>query len=747
MGGAAILAGAIFFLSLAFTRGWIGPGMRVSIGVAAGALMLAGGAWFFERKERLFGHVLVATGLGALSISLLAATRLYQLIPVEAGLTAALVISAAAAMIAIRANSQVVAGYGLVAMLAAPPLLDAAPTFITVAFLGAALVGTTAISLYKSWTWLPSVAFLLSAPQVGAWLADDAPLLAGGMVLAGYWLLNAVAAGGEEFRLRRHRLSGTNTTLLLLNATFLVGTGFEWLSNNGTPEAHGLLLVTAAVAHGVLGAHFLRTGGDRHPFGLLSAGTGLAVFSMAVPVQLGGAVVPIGWAAEAAGLVWLYRERRHGYSGAAGLALGSLAVGHLMLFEYPFWRIEEGLRHATPFLNSSGGTLGFVAAAFALCAWLVPSARLRQIPATAVALLVMYALPFELSGLALLSGWAAAAVLAAGSARWVTGGAPTPIEVSTRGWTAINALSVSSWLSLALAVQHALSFEMPEWRLGVLPRVPFTDEAAAAALVLGAALVAWGYVSRERAARSIGLLTASAVLFYLMPMELELPATVVAWSALALAVGWLSRLEPARSSWYHRLAATYVGFGLITTLSAIAPIERLFVDGSLQSRLVAHPLFWSGATAALGSLAIVIGAAYASNRNHPRSRWLAALAGALVVYLLSVGVVDEFQRHVGDETSLVSLQRQAQVALSILWAGLGGLAFVLGVVRWNRLLRIGGLGLLALATTKVFLYDMASLDATYRVPSFIGLGVLLLVSSYVYQRLQPAARHATERGD
>ena len=51
-------------------------------------------------------------------------------------------------MIAVRADSQVVAGYGLVAALAAPPLLGAAPTFATIAFLATALLGTTAIALY-----------------------------------------------------------------------------------------------------------------------------------------------------------------------------------------------------------------------------------------------------------------------------------------------------------------------------------------------------------------------------------------------------------------------------------------------------------------------------------------------------------------------------------------------------------------------------------------------------------------------
>ncbi|MDQ3328525.1 MAG: DUF2339 domain-containing protein [Chloroflexota bacterium] len=54
------------------------------------------------------------------------------------------------------------------------------------------------------------------------------------------------------------------------------------------------------------------------------------------------------------------------------------------------------------------------------------------------------------------------------------------------------------------------------------------------------------------------------------------------------------------------------------------------------------------------------------------------------------------------------------------------------------LLRAAGLSLLAVATTKGDLCDLASLDATYRVLSFIGLGVLLLASSYAYQRLRPA---------
>jgi uncharacterized membrane protein len=100
-------------------------------------------------------------------------------------------------------------------------------------------------------------------------------------------------------------------------------------------------------------------------------------------------------------------------------------------------------------------------------------------------------------------------------------------------------------------------------------------------------------------------------------------------------------------------------------------------------------------------------------------------------------VVDEFQRRVSAGADPEGLRKLAQVALSILWAALGGGAFIAGIMAGVGLLRAAGLGLLAVATTKVFLYDLASLDATYRVPSFIGLGVLLLASSYAYQRLRP----------
>jgi hypothetical protein len=40
---------------------------------------------------------------------------------------------------------------------------------------------------------------------------------------------------------------------------------------------------------------------------------------------------------------------------------------------------------------------------------------------------------------------------------------------------------------------------------------------------------------------------------------------------------------------------------------------------------------------------------------------------------------------------------------------------------------------------KVFLYDLSALTSLYRVGSFIGLGLLLLVAAGIWQRMRPPA--------
>ena len=111
VGGIALVLGAMFFLSLAFSRGWIGPEARVLIGLVGGTAALLSGAWLFERGNRTPATVLTGVGVGTGALALFAASRLYGLIPIEVALLAFLIVALATTEIALRANSQAVAAF------------------------------------------------------------------------------------------------------------------------------------------------------------------------------------------------------------------------------------------------------------------------------------------------------------------------------------------------------------------------------------------------------------------------------------------------------------------------------------------------------------------------------------------------------------------------------------------------------------------------------------------------------------
>jgi uncharacterized membrane protein len=107
------------------------------------------------------------------------------------------------------------------------------------------------------------------------------------------------------------------------------------------------------------------------------------------------------------------------------------------------------------------------------------------------------------------------------------------------------------------------------------------------------------------------------------------------------------------------------------------------------------------------------------------------VAAVTLVYLGSVAIVDRWGAYTNG-----SPRQAGQVALSAFWTLLGVAGLVGGLFRDDRRLRLGGLVLLGLAVLKVFVYDLAALEQIYRVLSFIALGLLLLASAFVYQRVR-----------
>ena len=88
----------------------------------------------------------------------------------------------------------------------------------------------------------------------------------------------------------------------------------------------------------------------------------------------------------------------------------------------------------------------------------------------------------------------------------------------------------------------------------------------------------------------------------------------------------------------------------------------------------------------------------------------------------------------GGSPEVSSLESQKSLSLSILWGLYSGILMVVGILRhsrYARLLSILGLGVVVL---KVFLYDSSSLSDLYRIISFIALGVILLIISFLFYR-------------
>ncbi len=119
--------------------------------------------------------------------------------------------------------------------------------------------------------------------------------------------------------------------------------------------------------------------------------------------------------------------------------------------------------------------------------------------------------------------------------------------------------------------------------------------------------------------------------------------------------------------------------------------------------------------------------------------YLAALAVLLFLFTAETwNEYDRLQYAVMNSTTdldqlgrLVDLQ---QLTLSGVWLAFSIILMVLGIWKRARLLRIVAFVLFGITILKIFIYDLSFLETLYRIFSFIGLGVILLAVSYLYQR-------------
>ncbi|MBA3247935.1 MAG: DUF2339 domain-containing protein, partial [Pyrinomonadaceae bacterium] len=122
------------------------------------------------------------------------------------------------------------------------------------------------------------------------------------------------------------------------------------------------------------------------------------------------------------------------------------------------------------------------------------------------------------------------------------------------------------------------------------------------------------------------------------------------------------------------------------------------------------------------------------------------VAHVLAIIALSLEAVGHFEKLIRLSGAVAGERRDLhlarQLSLSIIWAVYGGALLVFGLVRRHQLLRVMALLLLGITILKVFFLDLSLLDRIYRIVSFIVLGAILLVVSFLYQQRQQRAAKA-----
>src|ERR1700686_5186828 len=120
IGIAAVLVGAAYFLKYAFENNWVGPAVRVIIGVACGIAVLV----WSELVLPPFSHSLKVLAVGILYLSIWAASEMYSLIGGGAAFAAMTIVTGSLVALALRHRSEFIAGLAITGGFLTPVLLS-----------------------------------------------------------------------------------------------------------------------------------------------------------------------------------------------------------------------------------------------------------------------------------------------------------------------------------------------------------------------------------------------------------------------------------------------------------------------------------------------------------------------------------------------------------------------------------------------------------------------------------------------
>jgi len=743
IGVLALIIGIAFFLKYAFDNNWLGPTGRVILGVIAGLAMLGGG-YRWRKRYPIMTQVLSGGGIAVLYLSIFASFALYDLVNLYVALAFLFLVSIASAAIALRYNSMSLAILGIIGAFMAPFILGAfreevpdtggiSQAVQLLAYIIVVDLGVLVLATFRNWRWFTLLALFCSLVSFGVWYGEFDREISTVTAQVGITLIFIIFVGATTlFHLVWRRIAprAFDFSLMMLNAVayFGISLGLMWDDFRGWLGLHVFLM---AVLYGLISYMAYRRHAGSPLLSQFAMGISIIFLTVAIPLQIGDkAWATVAWSAEGAVLLWLaFRTQIITFRYFSYLVFSAVAI-RLMAFDT---RVE--MSTFQPVFNER--FLAFIVGIAALGLAAFFTWKNRQEDNRYEYLIFLGAADF-------FTMWLIAAEAYSYSRQTMTTG---------------SSLS----LIVLVVLAGAALFQLLAWRKKLLKFdliiVLFNTLAyIIASVFLWDDLRAWMGLLYFVLAAFYGILTymvyrrggeasllgpvamGLAVTFLAAAFAIQLENTVwttITWAVEFVALVWLSfrtRLSQLRNYSY----AVFIFMA-----------GRLLIFDTGIDINTFQPVFNERFLAYIVSIAATYLAVYLLWRHresfpewHVPASTILVVVNFITIWILSFEVWDYFGHALitADIAGKEGLSDAQNLALTGVWAIYAVILLVVGIWRRWRYVRLGALALLAVPIVKVFVYDVFKLELGYRIGAFVGLGVLLLVAAYLYQRYSTAIK-------
>ena len=240
-------------------------------------------------------------------------------------------------------------------------------------------------------------------------------------------------------------------------------------------------------------------------------------------------------------------------------------------------------------------------------------------------------------------------------------------------------------------------------------------------LVLGISLwkirAAAGYDARPVL---LALGVALGFLTLAVPIQFTGFSITLSWALEAAALTWISRRTQQHQVSLGAAAVYVLVFFRLYAIDAWLPQSHLLVNNRFVTFVVSAISFW-------------LGAWWLKNERLP-----AAVAYVAGHFILVSACLFEWNDWVDAAVNPENRVGVFAVGASILMAVYGTLLISIGVMHRSALNRLLGLLLMAIVIVKLYFYDVWEASRLFRTAAFMFLGLLLLLTSYLYSRYRVA---------